>query len=231
MKKKGKFIVIDGTDGSGKATQVALLVARLKKEKHKIKTIDFPRYYDNFFGKLIGECLAGQYGDFLAVDPHIASIAYAADRWESSATVRKWIEDGYTVIADRYVSSSQIHQAGKITDAKKRKEFLQWLNQMEYGTFKIPKPDMIIFLEVPIVITQKLLSAKSLTQKKRYLEGKGDLAENDPKHLEAARKSAQKMVADTNNWHKVECAPKGELLSREEINNAIYTTVKKILKK
>jgi dTMP kinase len=230
MKKKGKFIVIDGTDGSGKATQVALLVARLQKEKIKVKTIDFPRYYDNFFGKLIGECLAGKYGDFLSIDPHIASVLYAADRLESATTVRTWLDKGYVVIADRYVSSNQIHQAGKITDVKKRKEFLKWLDVMEYDVFKIPRPDMVLFLEVPVAITQKLLHAKSLGHKKRYLAGKKDMAENDIKHLQASRMSALKLVKELNNFVKIECAPKKEILSRETIHEMIYTEIKKIVK-
>ena len=231
MKKaKGKLIVIDGTDGSGKATQVKLLVERLKRQKVPVKAIDFPRYYDNFFGRLIGECLAGIHGDFIAVDPKIASVLYAADRWESSKDIKDWIDKGYVVIVDRYASSSQIHQGGKIHNAKERKEFLGWLDQLEYKTFKIPKPNAIIFLDVPIKVTQELLKAKTLASKKKYLEGKGDQAENDPKHLEQARKSAQKMVAESNNWYRVDCAPQGALLSREEINDMIYKEVKKILK-
>lgn len=123
--KKGKFIVIDGTDGSGKATQTKQLVRRLRKQGKKVKTIDFPRYYNNFFGKLIGEGLTGTYGNWAKLDPHIASTFYAADRFESSKQVRKWLEAGVIVIADRYASSNQIHQGGKILNGHKRKKFLQ----------------------------------------------------------------------------------------------------------
>lgn len=87
--KKGKLIVIDGTDGSGKATQVALLMKRLKKEGHTVKMIDFPEYYKNFFGEFIGHCLSEQYYNFLHVHPKIASVLYAADRWESSVEIKK----------------------------------------------------------------------------------------------------------------------------------------------
>jgi len=110
---KGKFIVFDGNDGSGKQTQAKLLIERLEKEGHKIRIIDFPRYYDNFFGKFIGECLTGKYGDFIGIDPHIISVIYAADRFESSKEIKEWIDKGYIVLADRYVSANQIHQGGK----------------------------------------------------------------------------------------------------------------------
>src|SRR3989344_7072606 len=115
--KRGKFIVIDGIDGSGKATQVKLLADKLRRLKIPVKTIDFPRYHDNFFGQLIGEYLSGAYGDFIQTDPRVASVLYAADRFESSREIRQWLADGYLGIADRYVSANSIHQGGKIADS------------------------------------------------------------------------------------------------------------------
>jgi dTMP kinase len=159
--KKGKLIVIDGIDGSGKATQVRLLSERFKKLKIKHKTIDFPRYSSNFFGKLIGEYLSGIYGDFTQVDPRIASVLYAADRAESSAQIKKWLDEGYTVIADRFVSANQIHQGGKIKDPKERKEFLNWLEVMEHKIFKTPVPNLVIYLDVPFEVSQAWLKQKS----------------------------------------------------------------------
>lgn len=222
---KGKLIVIDGTDGSGKATQVKLLYDRLAKEKIKVKHLDFPRYEDNFFGKLIGECLSGKYGDFISVPPKIASVIYAADRWESSNQIKKWLDTGHIVILDRYVSSNQIHQGAKILNNKDRKDFLGWLNKMEFEVFGIPKPDAIIFLEVPIKITQQLLKDKSLSNKKKYLEGKGDLAENNPKHLNDARKSALKLIKELNNFIKISCANGTKMRERESIHEDIYKEV------
>ena len=169
----GKLIVIDGIDGSGKATQVRLLKERLVKEKIKVKTIDFPRYYDNFFGKLIGEYLAGQYGDFSEVDPRLASVLYAADRFESSTDIKKWLDAGYIVLADRYVSANQIHQGGKIADPKKRKDFFTFLDTMEHGVFKIPRPDVVVYLDVPFEISKLWLQKKIQKSKKRISERAG----------------------------------------------------------
>ena len=135
---KGKLIVIDGTDGSGKATQVALLEKKLKKEGKVVKIVDFPEYYKNFFGAFIGHCLSEQYYNWINIHPKIASMAYAADRWESSKEMVGWLKKGYIVIANRYVSANQIHQGGKIKNAKKRNDFIKWLDQMEYEVFKIP---------------------------------------------------------------------------------------------
>jgi dTMP kinase len=230
LAKKGKFIVIDGTDGSGKATQTALLEKRLKKEGEKVKVIDFPRYYKNFFGKLIGECLAGDYGDFIALDPHIASVLYAADRFESASDINKWLAEGNVVIADRYISSNQIHQGAKIKDPKKRAEFLRWLDKMEYGVFKSPKPELIIFLDVPIDISKALLKTKDAVVKKKYLKGKDDLAEKNRSHLEDSRQSAISLVKKKNNWKQIDCTKNGEIFSKEEIHEKVYDIVKKLIK-
>ena len=100
-----------------------LLKEKLEGLNIKVKTVDFPRYDDNFFGKLIGEYLSGVYGDFIQMDPRIASILYAADRFETREDIQRWIDNGYVVIADRYVSANQIHQGGKIENSKKQKIF------------------------------------------------------------------------------------------------------------
>ncbi len=229
-KYKGKFIVIDGTDGSGKATQARLLVERLRKEKFKVQTIDFPCYYDNFFGEFIGKCLAGHYKGFLSIHPKIVSVLYAADRFESSDKIRKWLDAGNVVVADRYVSSNQIHQGGKIKDVGKRRDFMSWLDKMEHEIFKIPRPDKIIFLDVPVKISQKLLSTDFSKSKKQYLAGKKDIAEKDTKHLENARKSALLLAKEQSNWAKIDCVKNRVLRTREDIHDEVYEKVKKVLR-
>lgn len=229
--KKGKFIVIDGTDGSGKTTQVALLTEKLKKDGHKVKVVDFPEYYKNFFGKFIGHCLSEQYYNWLNIHPKIASVMYAADRWESSEDIRKSLEDGYIVIANRYVSANQIHQGGKIKSAKKRADFMKWLDEMEYKVFKIPKPDITLYLSLPINIVLKLLDDRNSSKMKReYLKKKKDVHENDVNFLINSRKSALKLVKENKNFIKIECSRKGGILSREEIHEMVYKEIKKIVK-
>jgi len=225
--KKGKLIVVDGIDGSGKATQVKLLGTRLKKAGEKIKTIDFPRYEENFFGKLIGEYLSGIYGDFIQVDPRVASVLYAADRFESSKNIRKWLDEGYTVVADRYVSANQIHQGGKISDPKKRKEFLDWLDTMEHSVFGIPRPDLVIYLDVPFEVSKEWLQQKVAQRKKKYLKGKKDVAEDNLLHLEHSRNGALDMVKRSKNWVKIECCDGMVCMMPDQVHEEVFRVVKK----
>lgn len=228
--KKGRLIVIDGTDGSGKATQVSFLEKRLKKEGYKVKLVDFPEYYKNFFGKFIGHCLTEQYYNWINVHPKIASIIYAADRWELSESIKKWLSEGYIVLANRYVSSNQIHQGGKIKDLKKRKAFIQWLDQMEHKVFKIPRPDVIAYLSVPFELTQKMMKERNKTSKRNYAGSKKDVHEVDMEFQKNSRKSALWLSENLPYFKKIDCAPKDKILSREEVHELVYTSVKKLLK-
>ena len=228
--RQGKFIVIEGIDGSGKKTQVKLLIKHLRSEGRKVRTIDFPQYDKNFFGKFIGECLAGKHGDFAKLDPKIASVLYAADRFESSEKIKKWLADGNIVIADRYTNSNQIHQGGKILNPKKRKEFLNWLDKMEFKIFKIPKPDAIIFLNVPLKLSLELLKNGDAKKRKKYLDGKKDAHESDPQHLLNAKRSALNLVKSQNNWLDIKCAQSSKLLSKEKIAEIIRQKISKMIK-
>jgi dTMP kinase len=226
-KQQGRLIVIDGIDGSGKATQVALLKKRLIKDKIKVKTIDFPRYGDNFFGSLIGECLSGALGDFIGVNSKIASVLYAADRFESSKKIKEWLEQGYCVIADRYVSANQIHQGGKIKDLKERKEFLKWLDIMEYKVFNIPRPDLVVYLDVPFEVSKQWLQNKVAQRKKGYLKGRKDVAEDNLLHLKNSRESALMLQKENKNWIRVECCDGMVCMLPDQVNDVVYESVKK----
>ena len=228
---KGKLIVIDGTDGSGKATQTGLLVKHLKRDGRKVKVADFPEYYSNFFGKFIGHCLSEQYYNFVKVHPKIASVLYAADRYESRDKITKWLKDGNIIIANRYVSANQIHQGGKITNTKKRESFLKWLAGMEYEVFKIPKPDIVFYLSVPIPVVLKLIKHRNKNGKRNYLSKKKDVHEKDVKFLENSRKSALWLAKTQKNWVKIECTSGGKMDNREDIHERIYEKIEKVIKK
>ncbi len=219
--KKGRLIVIDGSDGSGKATQTKLLVRALRKRGVRVKTVDFPQYEQNFFGTFIGECITGDYGDFVTLDPHITSIVYAADRFESSAKIKKWLRDGYTVVLDRYVSANQIHQGGKIFDTKKRKKFLMWLDAMEFDVFQLPRPDIVIYLDVPITTSVDLLQ-KSHAKKTYITEGKKDIVEQSRAYLENSRRSALWLARHNKNWIRIQCMKKKQLRTIDDIHQEIW---------
>ncbi len=230
MDKKGKLIVIDGSDGVGKATQTKLLVERLKKEKIPVATLDFPQYYNNLFGKLVGECLSGKYGDFIALDPHIASVLYAADRFESKQKIETWLAAGKTVVLDRYVSANQMHQGGKIHDPKKRRAFLRWLDQMEHGVFGLPRSDIILYLHLPVAISLELLQKKETAAGKKYVtKGAKDLAESDTFHQLASQEGALRLVKAQNNWKKIDCADKNGILPRDVIHERVFSEVMQVL--
>ena len=228
--KKGKLIVIDGTDGSGKATQTGLLIKRLKQDGHKVRVVDFPDYYSNFFGKFIGHCLSEQYYNFVKVHPKIASVLYAADRFETKNKLEKWLKEGNVVIANRYASANQIHQGGKIANTKKREAFIKWLAEMEYEVFKIPKPDAVFYLNIPIRVVLKLITERNKGKNRGYLGKKKDVHEKDVKFLENSRKSALWLAKTQKNWVKIDCMKGDALDTRENIHQEIYEKVKKIIK-
>ncbi|OGI67477.1 hypothetical protein A3A05_00950 [Candidatus Nomurabacteria bacterium RIFCSPLOWO2_01_FULL_41_12] len=232
--RRGKLIVIDGTDGSGKATQTELLIRHLKQDGHKVKVLDFPDYYSNFFGKFIGHCLSERYYDFVKVHPKIVSVLYAADRFESRDKIKGWLKEGNIIIANRYASANQIHQGGKIANIKKRENFLKWLAEMEYEVFKIPKPDAVFYLSVPIPIVMKLIRARNKGKNRSYLgkkkANKHDVHEKDIKFLENSRKSALWLAGREKNWVKIKCTSGNKMEERENIHKEVYEKVKKILK-
>jgi dTMP kinase len=223
--RKGKIFVIDGLDGSGKATQARRLVERLKKEGKQVETIDFPRYKDNFMGKLIRECLDGKEGDFLAVSPRIVSVLYARDRHESSPLIQKWLAEGKIVVIDRYVSSNQIHQGGKIRDDAKRKEFLTWLDQLEHESFGIPRPDAIVYLHVPVEVSMKLARDRALKKGEAP-----DKAEVDTKHQLESQESALSIIKSANNWFRIDCGNGvGGMRPEDVIHEEVFQAIQSVM--
>lgn len=219
-----KLIVIDGSDNSGKATQTALLVERLQRKGYKVGTIDFPRYTQNTFGKLIKESLQGLHGDFLQKDPRVASVLYAADRFESKTELRELLTHCDVVVLDRYVSANMLHQGSKIDDEVKRAEFLAWLEHVEYDIFDIPKPDMTIMLAVSpehsFQVLQRMVNEGLKT---------ADLAEQDREHQKRVAECAKWLSSMHKNWNTIQCSEGTTLRSREDIHEELASVVKQIL--
>ncbi len=215
--KKGKFIVIEGTDGSGKGTQVDMLSEYLKSKKKSFEVADFPQY-ENFSSAFVAKYLRGEYGTADEVGAYRASIFYALDRYDKSFDIGKWLAEGKIVISNRYVSASMGHQAGKIKDKKQKDKFLNWLNDLEYNIFKIPKPDKTILLYVPPEVGQKLVDQK---KERSYTKGKKrDIHEADLNHLKNAAE-AYLYVAKKYKWTIIDCAPNGIMRLRESIHEEI----------
>jgi dTMP kinase len=223
--KKGKFIVIDGADGSGKATQTALLVKNLRKAGYEVRVEDFPQYGKKS-AALVEEYLNGVYGSAQELGPYIPSIFYAVDRFAASQRIRDNLKRGYIVVTNRYVTANMGHQGSKIRDSKKRQQFYDWLFGLEYGFFKIPRPDLTIILHLPACVAQKLANQK---KKRSYLKGKKrDIHENDLGHLQKAEKTYLEM-AKVFGYNLVECYKQNKILKREETAKLIWEDAKKIL--
>ena len=182
--KKEKFIVIEGIDGTGKTTQTKLLIEKFKKLNIQIKTINFPQYNTKSAG-LVEEYLSGKYGEAEKVSPYQASIFYAADRFDASFKIKKWIAEKNIVISNRYIGSNMAHQGCKIKNQTERKKYFNWLYNLEYKIFKIPKPDINIILDAKAEIAQKLSQQRT----KEDWKGKNnDIHQNNLNHLKQARK-------------------------------------------
>lgn len=223
MITKGKFIVIDGTDGSGKATQTKILVDRLKREGKKIAVIDFPRYGKKS-ASMVEDYLNGKFGDSNSVSAYQASIFYAIDRYAASFKIKKWLSEGKIVISNRYVSANMGHQAAKIENEIERNKFLKWLEELEYGIFQIPRPDKNILLYMPASIGQTLVDKKA---SRKYIGGKKrDIHEADLNHLQNAAKVYLEL-AKKNKWIVIDCAPKNKLRTIENIAEELWQKVKR----
>ncbi len=219
---KGKLIVIEGTDGSGKATQTNLLVERLKKEGKNVEVFDFPQY-GNWSAVFIEKYLRGEFGSAKEVNPHTASLFYALDRYAASFRLKKLLEEGYIIVSNRYTTTNMGHQAGKIKDPIKREAFLKWLDQTEFELLGIPRPDIVIFLHVTPEIGQKLVEKKG---HRDYIGNKKDIHEASLQHLADSEQAYLEVVAKMK-WKKIECIENGRLLPKEEISKRIWNIVAK----
>jgi dTMP kinase len=223
---KGKLIVIEGTDGSGKATQSKLLMERLKKEGHDAVYVEFPQY-GTPSAAMVEEYLNGRLGSADDVGPHRASIFYAVDRYAKSKEMHKWLKQGKIIICNRYVSANQGHQAGKLKDLSKIDQFLDWVDDLEYNIFKIPRPDKIILLYMPCEIGQRLVDKKG---HRDYVGGcKKDIHEADINHLKSAEK-AYIYVAEKEDWEIIECSDGQDPYSIESIHEEVYNVAKNLIK-
>lgn len=219
----GKLIVIEGLDGSGKATQANLLYERLSRNFEKVKKVTFPDYESDSSAP-VRMYLSGKLSDRPdGVNAFAASSFYAVDRYISYKT--NWEQlynDGGIIVADRYTTSNGVHQCSKLP-SEEWNSFMDWLYDFEYGRIGIPKPDAVIYLDMSPEVSQKLMS-------KRYLgdESKKDIHEKDKEYLEKSRKAAYFCVGH-DNWTRIKCDDGENPLTIEEIADKIFEVVSKVL--
>jgi len=212
--QKGKLIVIEGIDGSGKATQTKILVEKLNQVGFATATIDFPQYEKNFFGRMVRRYLNGEFGPATQVNPYLASILYAADRWESAETIRQYLARGKIVILDRYYTSNLIHQSTKLKNPE-IDDFIIWDESMEFNVFKIPQPDLVIYLHLDAAIAYELITKR----------GQGHDGHDTIGHLKQAEERCH-YLAEKLGWLTIECSENGQLLEVKIIADDIWQKVK-----
>lgn len=223
--QKGKFIVIDGTDGSGKGTQTNMLINSLSSEGREVVKVEFPRHTQPS-AWFVDEYLNGKFGTLADVGPYQASIFYALDRYAAATEIKNHLNAGSIVVADRYVTANLGHQGAKISDKIKRQEFYNWANNFEYNILNLPQPDLTIILHMPAKVAQSLVDKK---ESREYMGGKKrDLHEGDLEHLQAAEKVYLELV-EQFGFTLIECFADGVVLTREQIQHKILENIKSVI--
>ena len=224
---QGKIFVIEGTDGSGKQTQLKRLQERFEKEGIDYKTVSFPNY-DSPSSSLVKMYLAGDFGkDPTSVNAYIASTFYAADRY---ATFKQgyfdYYNNGGVILADRYTTANMVHQASKIHDENERDKFLDWLFDFEFNLYGLPHPTKVFFLNMPPEASQRLMKDRA---NKITNESKKDIHESNPEYLKQCYKATCSLV-DKYDWHEVKCVDKDDnIRTIDDIHEEIFNVVKEFI--
>lgn len=228
MKSKEKYplIVIEGGDGAGKGTQAELLKEALKARNVRVFKQDFPRY-DTIFGAMCGRALKGEFGDFVKMHPVIASALYTLDRAAALPSLIADLIKGL-VISNRYVPSNIAYQAAKLS-GKAQDEFISYMEQAEYGAIGLPKPDLVIYLYVPVKIAQKLIATKDVRGYMGKKKGAKDQLEANVAYQQRVADTYRKLAKNRPDWVVINCTKRGKLLYREEIHSTVLAAVEKVL--
>lgn len=215
----GKLIVIEGTDGSGKSTQFSLLTSRLEQEGRTFRKLVFPQYSEPS-SALIRMYLGGEFGSHPGdVNAYAASTFFSVDRYASYKKFwGPWYDSGGLIVSDRYTTSNAVHQASKLTDGQ-REAFLGWLYDFEYKKLGLPCPDLVIYLDVPIDFSERLLRHREESTKTH-----ADIHEQDSAYLASCRR-AGRFAADFYNWTLISCVQNGNMRSIDDIHQEIYSHI------
>ncbi|MBI5465895.1 MAG: thymidylate kinase [Candidatus Kerfeldbacteria bacterium] len=222
MPKRGFFIALEGTDGSGKTTQFKLLVRALRRAGRQVQTVDFPRYGQPS-AYFVEQYLNGRYGTAREVGARRASLFYALDRFAVAPQIQRWLRQGRVVVANRYTWSNAAHQGGKMTDLRQRRRYWKWLFDLEFKLLSIPQPDLTLLIHMSAATAQRLVDKKG---SREYLKGvKRDIHEADLRHLREAE-AAYLELARRYKLFKIECTASGRLLTPAQIHRKVWQIVK-----
>jgi dTMP kinase len=212
------LIAIEGIDGSGKGTQAKALADRLAAAGHRVELLSFPRYRETLFGQAIGDFLNGRFGQLNEVHPFLASVLYAADRYESKEVLLKALATNEAVVCDRFVPSNLAHQGAKLNGVE-RAELLQTIQQIEFDIFALPRPQLVVLLDVPVDVAQRNIAAK---KPRSYTDKVADLQEADGDYLQKVREVYLQLASENANWYRVESVHNGQLRSVADIADEVF---------
>lgn len=213
------LLVIEGLDGAGKSTQVNKLKEYIISKNKNLKYIHFPRYEESIYGKMIGQFLRGDFGSISQVHPQLVALLFAEDRADAGTEIKQWLANGDCVLLDRYVYSNIAYQCSKIKNLKERSQLRDWILNTEYNVFGIPKPDINIFLDVPIsFVDKKLKESRDDVSDREYLDGKADIHEADIEFQIGVRSIYLEQCELDKNFIRIDCSSKnGDMLAADEI--------------
>jgi dTMP kinase len=217
------LIDIEGIDGSGKGTQARALVGRLAKAGVSASLVSFPRYEATLMGRAVGEFLNGEFGALDEVHPFLVSLLFAGDRFESKPFLLEAMRTNEIVVLDRYVPSNVAHQSAKL-DGASRTELTRRILEIEFGLFALPRPDLVVLLDLPVGVAQKLIGQKAA---RGYTAKKADLQEADAPYLERVREVYHDMARAEPHWRQVDCCEGKRLRSVDEIADEVWQNAAK----
>lgn len=225
------LIVLEGLDGAGKSTQIKKLTALFEERGAECAYLHFPRFDAPIYGDLIARFLRGEFGSADAVNPYLVALIYAGDRAEAAATIRRWLDEGKVVILDRYVYSNIGYQCAKLPKGEERERLMDWILDLEYNHYAIPRPDLSLFLDVPFSFTERKLTEQREGEDRSYLNGGADIHEASltlqqrvrEVYLEAAVKDPSLQVIDCSTAEGAMDTPEGNFRKIETLLNPLLT--------
>jgi dTMP kinase len=222
----GLLLAIEGIDGAGKGTQAARLAETAAEQGRRVASFSFPLYDGNPFSRAVADYLNGEFGTADEVHPELAALLYAGDRLHARPRIVSALRENDLVVCDRYVASNQAHQGGKLT-GEARRRLLAWLEEVEYGEFALPRPQLVILLDAPVALARRLVGRKAA---RGYTTLEADIHEADAVHSSATREVYLEL-AERDGWRVVSTAgDDGAARDVDDIAAEIWTAVEPLLR-
>ena len=224
------LIVLEGLDGAGKSTQLKMVTSYFASLGRKVEYLHFPRYNASVYGELIAKFLRGDFGAIDQVHPQLVALLFAEDRRDAASLIRSWTNQGHVVVLDRYVYSNIAFQCAKLADKEESDALRDWILDLEFNRYGIPRPTLNLFLDVPLGFVDAKLRASRKGGDRNYLEGKTDIHEADIRFQEKVRTLYREQCALDDSFIRIECGDEeGHMLPAADIFRRIRDQIDAVL--